>query len=311
MPFLKVQDTITITASGGSFTLDTTASTEIYNIIGTATMISNVTIAPTGTPITGLTYVFNYKAILDITTNSTTVLIFGQNLTAAQALNSQEIICSYNGTTWDVDIQSSFDNSNIVSTSNIQNGAITSGKIATGAISTASLADDSVTNAKLATMTPSSIKIGGSTGDPADLALGLDQIAIGNGTTVTTINKSNLTITSLYEIITVPISFETGEQSSNIIKIPFNGFMKEAFFCVTKALSGTNNATINFKYNNSPFTSMGIMTVPLSSVVDDTVSLTFTTSTWNFVADQEIMCLGIKSTVGGKGILSLIVERVI
>ena len=42
MPFLKVQDTIAITASGGSFTLDTTASTELYNITGVATMISNV-----------------------------------------------------------------------------------------------------------------------------------------------------------------------------------------------------------------------------------------------------------------------------
>lgn len=311
MPFLKVQDTITITASGGSFTLDTTASTEIYNIIGTATMISNVTIAPINTATTGLTYVFNYKAILDITTNSTSVTIFGQALTAPQALNSQEILCTYNGTSWDVDIQSSFDDSNIVSTSNIQNNAITSSKIAPGAISTSSLADDSVTNAKLATMTPSSVKIGGSTGNPADLALGNNEIPIGNGTTVTTINKSSLTLTSLYEVINIPISFEAGEQSANIIKLPFAGFMKEAYFCVTKVLSATDNGTINFKYNTSPFTSMGILTVPLSSAVNDTVSLTFTPSTWDFVADDTIMCLAAKTTVGGKGILSLIVERVI
>jgi hypothetical protein len=297
MPFLKVQDTITITASGGSFTLDTTASTEIYNIIGTATMISNVTIAPINTAITGLTYVFNYKAILDITTNSTSVTIFGQALTAPQALNSQEILCTYNGSTWDVDIQSSFDDSNIVSTSNIQNNAITSSKIAPGAISTSSLADDSVTNAKLATMTVSSVKIGDASGNPADLALANNEIPIGNGTTVTTINKS--------------ASFESGEQSANIIKLPFAGFMKEAYFCVTKVLSATDNGTINFKYNTSPFTSMGILTVPLSSAVNDTVSLTFTPSTWDFVADDTIMCLAAKTTVGGKGILSLIVERVI
>lgn len=309
MPFLKIQQNIPITSSGGSFDLDVNATTEIYNITGAATMASNVTIAPLGTPLSGLTYVFNYKAVLDITTNSTSITIFGQTLTAAQALNSQVIICSYNGSSWDVDIQSSFDDSNIISTANIQNGAITSSKIASGAIGTSNIADDSITNDKLATMTPSSVKIGGSTGNPADLALGNNEIPIGNGTTITTINKSSLMLTSIDEIIVIPISFESGEQSSNIIKLPFNGFMKSALFCVTKNLTGTDNATINFKYNTSPFVSTGIMTIPLSSIVDDVISFSFTPSTWDFSTNQQIMCLGLKSTAGGKGTLTLIVER--
>jgi hypothetical protein len=305
MPFLKVQDTITITASGGSFTLDTTASTEIYNIIGTATMISNVTIAPTNTATTGLTYVFNYKAILDITTNSTSVTIFGQALTAPQALNSQEIICTYNGTSWDVDIQSSFDDSNIVSTSNIQNNAITSSKIAPGAISTSSLADDSVTNAKLATMTLSSVKIGGSTGNPADLALGNNEIPIGNGTTVTTYDLS--TLMGRQHIVTIPVSFESNEQSINSFYVPFNCTITEARFCVTKDLSGTNAGHIQLIINNGATALSPTLNITASTPADS--ELAFGVSGGAVNANTMFQVYGYKTTPGGKGLVTVILEQ--
>jgi hypothetical protein len=313
MPFLKVQDTITITASGGSFTLDTTASTEIYNIIGTATMISNVTIAPLGTPVLGLTYVFNYKAVLDITTNSTSITIFGQTLTDQQALNSQVIICSYNGTTWDVDIQSSFDDSNIVSTSNIENNAITSSKIASGAISTSSLADDSVTNAKLATMTVSSVKIGGSTGNPADLALGNNEIPIGNGTTVTTYDLSTLFEgAGLMEAIPVSISFEVGEQSLYRYYTGYPCKLHAVAGITTKALAATDNGVMTVVVNGSnaiPSSVEGTFFFPAGASANFQTAVHWTTHP-TMLTTGYIDIIPSKATPGGKAIMTILIERI-
>lgn len=112
------------------------------------------------------------------------------------------------------------------------------------------------------------------------------------------------------EVITIPISFETGEESNNTIVIPFDGVMKTMYFCVTKAISGTDDATINVRYNVSPFVIMGSMNIPMSSPVDTIIQLNFTPNTWYFNANDLIRFVGGKTTDGGKGILSLVVERI-
>ncbi|TXG82454.1 MAG: hypothetical protein E6R13_04840 [Spirochaetes bacterium] len=330
MPFLKVQDTIAITSSGGSFSLDVNASTEIYNITGAATMISNVTIAPLGTPVLGLTYVFNYKAVLDITTNSTSITIFGQTLTAAQALNSQVIECSYNGTSWDVDIQSSFDNSNIVSTSNIQNNAITSSKIAAGAISTSSLADDSistvklqddavttskidddaVTNDKLNTMTASSVKIGNASGTPTDLALGNGKIPMGNGTSITAVDKG-ATLVDSYDTLETIVSFEAGEVTAILeLYLPYNCTIYKIKASVIKAIAGTDDGTITI-VDNFLTTTIATMTIPASSALS-----TYVTATPNYAYEDisginagKISLTTNKTTPGGKVAITIITKR--
>ena len=111
------------------------------------------------------------------------------------------------------------------------------------------------------------------------------------------------------ELITIPISFETGEESNNTIIIPFDGVMKEMYFCVTKAIGGTDDAFINARYNMSPFVIMGSMSIPMSSAVDTIIQLSFTPNTWYFNENDLIRFQGGKTTDGGKGILSIVVER--
>jgi len=292
MPVLYQIKPIVITSTGGNLVQPVGESYTYYNITGSATMVGNLQITPSGTPSTGLTYIFVWKAVLDIITNSTTVTVFGQALTSVQVQKKNVITCTYNGSTWDVDVQTFNTESGFIETSqlgtgvvtatNIANGAITASLLANGSVTlaklasnsvdsskivdgtivtadladnsvttakivdanvttakivdsnittakiadsnvttakiadgdvtaikldsnsvttvkildanvtTAKLADDSVTNAKLNTMTASSIKIGDSSGNPQDLPIGLDEIPIGNGTTVTTISKSSL-----------------------------------------------------------------------------------------------------------------------
>lgn len=79
-----------------------------------------------------------------------------------------------------------------ITTVKVLDANITTPKINDLAVTTNKLANDSVTNSKLGTMTASSIKIGDASGNPQDLSIGLDEIPIGNGTTITTINKSSL-----------------------------------------------------------------------------------------------------------------------
>lgn len=355
MPVLYQIKPIVITSTGGNLVQPVGESYTYYNISGSATMVGNLQITPSGTPSTGLTYIFVWKAVLDIITNSTTVTVFGQALTSVQVQKKNVITCTYNGSTWDVDVQTFnteagfIENSqlgaNIVQSSNIANGAITATQIANGSVTlvklasnsvdsskivdgtivtadladdsvttakivdanvttakiadanittakiadsnvttakiadgdvtavkldsnsvttvkildanvtTAKLADDSVTNAKLNTMTASSIKIGDSSGNPQDLPIGLDEIPIGNGTTVTTINKSVLLGVKQIVSITLPISFEAGEQTINrTVWYPTSGtyYLSSVYITVVKAIAGTDNAIIDVNIGAQP-----------------------------------------------------------
>lgn len=355
MPVLYQIKPIVITSTGGNLVQPVGESYTYYNITGSATMVGNLQITPSGTPSTGLTYVFVWIAVLDIITNSTTVTVFGQALTSVQVQKKNVITCTYNGSTWDVDVQTFNTESGFIETSqlgigvvtatNIANGAITASLLANGSVTlaklasnsvdsskivdgtivtadladdsvttakivdanvttakiadanittakiadsnvttakiadgdvtavkldsdsvttvkildanvtTAKLADDSVTNAKLNTMTASSIKIGDSSGNPQDLPIGLDEIPIGNGTTVTTINKSVLLGVKQIVSITLPISFEAGEQTINrTVWYPTSGtyYLSTVYITVVKAIAGTDNAIIDVNIGAQP-----------------------------------------------------------
>jgi hypothetical protein len=359
MPVLYQIKPIVITSVGGNLVQPVGESYTYYNISGSATMAGNLQITPSGTPSTGLTYIFVWKAVLDIITNSTTVTVFGQALTSVQVQKKNVITCTYNGSTWDVDVQTFNTESGFIETSqlgtgvvtatNIANGAITASLLANGSVTlaklasnsvdsskivdgtivtadladdsvttakivdanvttakiadanittvkiadsnvttakiadgdvtaikldsnsvttvkildanvtTAKLADDSVTNAKLNTMTASSIKIGDSSGNPQDLPIGLDEIPIGNGTTVTTISKSSLNAVLLgvkqIVSITLPISFEAGEQTINrTVWYPTSGtyYLSTVYITVVKAIAGTDNAIIDVNIGAQP-----------------------------------------------------------
>jgi len=103
MPIYNQVQTETITNGGGTFNLACGNSTTTrYVFSGTATLSSNWTIQPTGTPLQGMEFDIRWQAPTTIGAN--TITIFGRVLTEYEALNDLIITCYYNGSAWDVDV---------------------------------------------------------------------------------------------------------------------------------------------------------------------------------------------------------------
>jgi hypothetical protein len=161
-----------------------------------------------------------------------------------------------------------------VTTAKVADNNITNAKLASDSVTTVKIVDDAVTNDKLATMTVSSIKIGNSTGNPTDLAVGNRGIPIGNGTTITTVDKESLTVNNDLIVLSYNISFETDFNNNTIrflspvqvipTSVPARYGVKAACYTVTDTLSGTDDATIELQINGLVITG-GTITIPLSS----------------------------------------------
>jgi hypothetical protein len=108
------------------------------------------------------------------------------------------------------------------------------------------------------------------------------------------------------EVVVVPISFESGEQSDNIIFLPDRTAIINAQASVIKAIAGTDNANIEFSSHTPPYTSYGDMVFLASTPINSTASLIFSGNT------EETSVIKIKSTkttAGGKVLVSLFFRR--
>lgn len=141
---------ITLNGTGTETDLvfDVTDGYSSYQLIGAVTTIGNYAIVPTGTPQLGTTFVFDFQATVDITTNSNTFAIFGTQITQDLLITKLIITCVYNGSAWKVRITGSLDQA-IIDTVNIIPGAIDSSTIANLSITTAKIDDLAVTTAKI------------------------------------------------------------------------------------------------------------------------------------------------------------------
>lgn len=134
--------------------LNTTDNFDFYTIRGAVTSIGNYAIVPTGVATNGLTFLFEYKGIIDITTNNNTFSIFGASITQEQLLKSWKAVCVYNGTSWDVLLQMDFSEAAIISSSNLGANVIVNTNIADNSIDLGVKGLDlSLTNAKIAAAT--------------------------------------------------------------------------------------------------------------------------------------------------------------
>lgn len=104
----------------------------------------------------------------------------------------------------------------------------------------------------------------------------------------------------------VPVSFETGEQSNNSIYIPFEYVLVEGAYCITKAIAGTDNATITVKTNG---TSRGVTTILASTAINTESKLTISSTTGD-VAGYYAQIVTAKTTAGGKALVTLVVKKV-
>jgi len=196
-----------------------------------------------------------------------------------------------------------------VTTNKINTGAVTNAKVASNAIDTANIITNAVTNSKLALGTPSSVKIVDAAGNVQDLALAVDELPIGNGTTVVPISVNSISQgigQRCFE--TVNISFESGEQALNRVYLP-KCYIEQIIFQVTKDLSGTDDGVVA-TYVNASATTPPDITYPAGSTIPSTNSLiysvhpTITSPTGGWIELRTS-----KTTPGGKLIASIVYIR--
>lgn len=209
----------------------------------------------------------------------------------------------------DANITTSKINDLAVTTNKINTGAVTNAKVASNAIDTANIITNAVTNSKLALGTPSSVKIVDAAGNVQDLALAVDELPIGNGTTVVPISVNSISQgigQRCFE--TVNISFESGEQALNRVYLP-KCYIEQIIFQVTKDLSGTDDGVVA-TYVNASATTPPDITYPAGSTIPSTNSLiysvhpTITSPTGGWIELRTS-----KTTPGGKLIASIVYVR--
>lgn len=209
----------------------------------------------------------------------------------------------------DANITTSKINDLAVTTNKINTGAVTNAKVASNAIDTPNIVTNAVTNSKLALGTPSSVKIVDAAGNVQDLALAVDELPIGNGTTVVPISVNSISQgigQRCFE--TVNISFESGEQALNRVYLP-KCYIEQIIFQVTKDLSGTDDGVVA-TYVNASATTPPNITYPAGSTIPSTNSLiysvhpTITSPTGGWIELRTS-----KTTPGGKLIASIVYVR--
>lgn len=144
MSKIKTYRTITILAAGTTTSLPVGDAVDIYDIKangGSVTLLGSVTITASGSPEIGHT--FNFLIGGGFTLGANTFTIFGQTLTTAQCLYKQKIFCYYNGSSWDVYIDS--DDSD--ATDDINGADIVALSIPTAAIATQAITLPKIANA--------------------------------------------------------------------------------------------------------------------------------------------------------------------
>ena len=147
--------------------------------------------------------------------NSDTLRIKNDGVTTVKILDQNVTTSKIN----DLAVTTAKINDGAITTAKIGDGQVTNVKLATDSVSTVKILDDAVTNDKLATMSNSSVKIGNSTGTPTDLVLGNNKLPLGNGTTVTTIDKESITVNNDLLVLSYTISFETNFNNNTIIEL--------------------------------------------------------------------------------------------
>ena len=112
-----------------------------------------------------------------------------------------------------------------------------------------------------------------------------------------------------YDVITAPVSFESGEQGNAKIYLPYACTIKAIIFTATKTLSGTDNGNVSMDDNGGA--TIFSLTVPMStiegtSVQNSSVNYSYTppSGITSYVTLRQS-----KTTAGGKGTVAFITER--
>ena len=189
----EIFQTITLTAAGGTISLDVADDTTVYEIEGTATLGSSYIIQHSGTPEKGDTYVFRYKANITIGVN--TLTIFGYTITDVYALKDFQLTARYNGAGWDIIFVPDFEAP--LGTETFVDGA--------------TVIDETLTLAKTADLAQGSIISGQASNRPLALDASTDTyMLIGDGTDVNSVQVTgDITITNAGVVTIGNLAVET------------------------------------------------------------------------------------------------------
>lgn len=119
------------------------------------------------------------------------------------------------------------------------------------------------------------------------------------------INFNDLPSDGSVEVIVIPVSFESGEQCFNRAFIPYGFDLLDAWFHVTKAIAGTDDGTILIKGDTGL---LRTIVVPASTGLNIAIQATVDNLT-QISPESSLDCVTSKTTAGGKGLVSLVVQR--
>lgn len=326
-----------ITAAGGTVSFDVVDSIDTYVITatGSPTLVADMIFSTTGTLLEG--HFFNIIYTGGVTSDyasGTTVSFFGVDLTDAQAAGKCKITAYYNGSSWDVQISPDLSEQQfnpVIWGYLIQDGTIDTSKIADGKITYAKIQDASAqgmilrsgsggTYEELDAKTSGNILLGDGT-DIDSVAMSGDASIDGSG--VLTISSNAITTTKIddgaittsklennlkYDIVTLKVTFETNEQCTYRIKMPYAGTVEEIYAQCVHPISATNDGTITPKNNGGTTMTDGVITFPASSPLETAYTVTPSANN-TFVSGDLLQFTTAKSNAGGKVQLSIKILR--
>lgn len=274
----------TITNSGGTLSLVANEPYNLYRLTGSPTLSSNFTVSDSGTAAVGTEYRIQYEA--SVTLGGNTMTIFGATIPADLASQSFEVISYYQGGgVWKTTILVDFESLPFITGNMIEDDTIETVHIQDDAITENKILDASITKDKINADAVTTSKIEDTAITPAKL--------------FSSVKK---------EVIVVPVSFESGEQSENTFTIPYDFQIDSIRYTITKAIAGTDAASISLYINGVAMTP-GSISIAASTVINTTASTTITSNNTG-TTGQQVKVQSAKVTAGGKALLTINLQRV-
>lgn len=134
----------------------------IYRLTGSPVLVSDLTLAASGTPSLNMCIILLWEANVDVVTNSKAVNIFGKTLPTSWATKNFIATCIYDESVWQVQLVCGGEEDGWIEAADLASDSVITSKIANLAVTTAKLeaggAGVGVTNAKMAEMPTVTIK---------------------------------------------------------------------------------------------------------------------------------------------------------